>query len=199
MKIFASVNPKVNERGIWAKLRGCFTSSSKVISDYCSLTKGLRTSRRAMMAPLRMQSMTLPSSQITLAYTSIFQIYRPERMQSDSGSNAFDPTITVYNNLAASAESFLFYSTFPWQLWQSTLKKMMPSLGLSVLGAVIYTLVLMETYVVPIRKRRWPEYELMHLFEEENELNILLVGMAIDHRCASCAPSNDEYISLGSA
>jgi hypothetical protein len=75
-------------------------------------------------------------------------------MHSDSGSRAFDPTITVYRSLVAYAESFLFYSAFPWQLWQSARKNMIPSFGLSFFGAVIYTLVLMQTYVVPILKMR---------------------------------------------
>lgn len=61
------------------------------------------------MDPFRMESITLPSSHITQTSTTTFHIYLPDRMQSDSGSKALDPTITVSNSLEASADNFLFY------------------------------------------------------------------------------------------
>lgn len=62
------------------------------------------------IVPLIRQSKMFPSSTQTEHSTVTFQTYLPDKIQSDSGSNAFDPTTTVYNNLEASVANFFCYS-----------------------------------------------------------------------------------------
>lgn len=76
-------------------------------------TNGLRKSIKASIVPFKRQSKRLPSSFITLHSTVTFHTYLPVTMQRDSGSRAFEPTITVSSNLVTSAETFLFCSCEP--------------------------------------------------------------------------------------
>lgn len=100
---------------------------------------------RERTVAFKRQSRMLPSSEFTRHSIATLQTYLPESMHRDSGSRALEPTTAVSSNFAASFASFLCSSLLPLQLVQSTRKKTFPSEGLSFLGAVISTFVLIVT------------------------------------------------------
>ena len=74
-----------------------------------NLTRGFLRSMSERIAPLRTESMMLPSSFSKIHSTDTFQTNLPERIHKDSGSRALEPTIMVYKSLTSYVESFLCY------------------------------------------------------------------------------------------